>query len=240
MKVSKFCLVVLVTCLFFFPVLGSAQNKSGISPFSNRLDAETAVMPVAHQRNPTLKNQIQSARKLPVDFGLKFGINYANANFNKGFPKPSIPVESSWKPGFLAGLLVEVHVHDKFSLQQEYLFSQVGGEDKSLETAYKHRYASLPVMLKYKPIPKVRLTAGVQFDLLIKAEENIKGVQAVTTYDTEERSVGFNGGVEFLVSQHLSLNVRFMHGFNHIGIRQRSVRKEFKYEVAQLTADFRL
>ncbi|RDC62774.1 porin family protein [Adhaeribacter pallidiroseus] len=173
-----------------------------------------------------------------VRFGFKFGMNYSNMNFNKGYPPPMVPVEASWQPGFLLGFSLEVPLPYNFSLQQEYLYAQFNGENRNLSTHYKHSYLSLPLLLKYRIIPKVILMAGPQFDLLIAAEEESNGQTTNSTHGTEERSIGITGGLGFQAWKQISLNARFTHGFNHIGLTQRAAAQEFKYEILQLTADF--
>ncbi|QMU28088.1 porin family protein [Adhaeribacter radiodurans] len=174
-----------------------------------------------------------------VHYGFKFGLNYSNMNFNKGYPTPTTPVASSWRPGFLLGFLLEVPLPYNFSLQQEYLYSQTNGEHQSLNTKYNHSYLSLPLMLKYRILPKVVIMVGPQFELLIAAKEETNGQTINTTHETEERSIGLSGGLGFRVSKFLSFNARFMHGFNHIGITQRTNALEYKYESVQITTDFR-
>ncbi len=181
--------------------------------------------------------EVIEARKA-VRFGFKLGINYANMNFNKGYPRPAVEVEPSWQPGFLLGFLLEVPLPYKFSLQQEYLYAQVNGENSSSNAQYNHRYLSLPLLLKYRIMPKVILMAGPQFELLIAAEEERNGQTTNTTHGTEERSISITGGIGFQAWKQVSFNARFMHGFNHIGLTQRTVAQEFKYESLQLTADF--
>ncbi|QNF35382.1 outer membrane beta-barrel protein [Adhaeribacter swui] len=174
-----------------------------------------------------------------VHYGFKVGLNYANMNFNKGYPTPATPVKASWRPGFLLGFFLEVPLPYNFSLQQEYLYTQINGTHQGLQTQYGHSYLSLPLLLKYRLLPKVVIMAGPQFELLIAAQEKANGQTTNTTHETEERSIGFTAGLGFRVSKFLSLNARFMHGFNHIGITQRTNALEYKYELLQIATDFR-
>lgn len=176
--------------------------------------------------------------KKAVRYGFKFGVNYSNMNFNKGYPAPSFPVESSWRPGFLLGFLLEVPLPYKFSLQQEYLYAQVNGNNQNLNANYSHSYLSLPLLLKYRILPKIIVMGGPHFELLIVAKEEVNGQITNTTHETEERSIGITGGLGFQAWKFLSFNARFMHGFNHIGITQRTSAQEYKYELLQITADF--
>jgi hypothetical protein len=169
-----------------------------------------------------------------VRFGVKAGLNFSNMNFNKGYPKPAVSVENTWKTGLFFGVAWQLPLYtDKLFLKQEYLLSQVRGEDKRIETGYVLNYLSMPLMLTYTFMPRVSLVAGPQFELLIQAKEITNGTSIKMTHDTEERSIGVVGGLEFQVRKSLILSGRFMHGVNHIGLSQRSARKEFKFELLQ-------
>ncbi|QMU27440.1 outer membrane beta-barrel protein [Adhaeribacter radiodurans] len=139
-------------------------------------------------------------------------------NFNKCYPQPSVPITPSWRMDFLVGLILGVLIYYKLYFQKQYLYSQVGGENKSIGTGYKHNCFSLPVLFKYKLLPKISFVAGPQFDLLIKAKEKINDGITDTTHETEERNIGTTTGVGFKLGNDLSLNARFMHCLNHIGI----------------------
>lgn len=178
-------------------------------------------------------------RPAKVQFGAKIGLNLSNTNFNRGFPAPAVPVETTWQPGFGVGFLVQVPVGRGFSLQQEYLFSQLGGKVSATGTAYTLRYLSLPLLLKYGISPRLAVLAGPQADLLIQANQQVSGTTTDITHDTEERSVGATAGLEYYLLPRLSLMARYVHGLNHIGLGQRSAVTEFKFEAVQLSVDAR-
>jgi len=178
-------------------------------------------------------------RPAKVQFGAKIGLSLSNTDFNRGFPVPAMPVGTTWQPGFTIGFLVQVPVGRGFSLQQEYLFSQLGGKVSATGTTYTLRYLSLPLLLKYGVSPRLAVLAGPQADLLIQANQQVSGTTTDITHDTEERSVGATAGLEYYLLPHLSLMARYVHGLNHIGLGQRSAVTEFKFEAVQLSADVR-
>ncbi|UJH91730.1 PorT family protein [Antarcticibacterium sp. 1MA-6-2] len=49
-------------------------------------------------------------------------------NFSKGSPPPESAVNTNWQPGITAGFLMLVPLTGNFSVQPEYLFSQMGGK----------------------------------------------------------------------------------------------------------------
>lgn len=174
-----------------------------------------------------------------INFGVKVGLNASNTDFNRGFPVPAVPVQTSWKAGFVAGFLLQVPLSQTFSLQQEYLYSQMGGKINSSGTEYAFSYLSLPLLAKYALFPRFALLAGPQFDLLIQANQRVNGISSDVTHDTEERSLGATAGLEFYVLNNLSLTARYVYGLNNIGTGQRSAVTEFKYESVQFTTDIK-
>jgi len=181
----------------------------------------------------------QPAHKLPVRFGLRLGLNYSNTNFNQGAPVPTAPVATVWQPGFLVGALMQVDINRWFALQQEYVFSQQSGQVKGSGTQYQMRYLSLPLLLKYQVSPRLTVVGGPQVDLLVAAKANQGGQVETITHDTEERAVGATAGLEVRVWHSLSLSTRYLQGFNHVGIGQRSAVREFKWQSVQAAAEIR-
>jgi opacity protein-like surface antigen len=181
---------------------------------------------------------VQPARKLPVSFGLRLGLNYSTTNFNMGEPKPVVPVDTKWKPGFVVGALVEVGLSEHLALQQEYLYSQQSGEVKG-GARYKMQYLSLPLLLKYRIIPRLAVVAGPQFDLMLKAQQEVAGQTTNITHDTEERGFSATAGLEVNIWRSLSLSARYLQGLNHVGIGQRSAVQEFKWQSVQVAAEVR-
>ncbi len=183
----------------------------------------------------TTKAQQNSNHQLK--FGLKAGINSSHMDFSKGSPPSDI--KTSWGTGLNLGLVMVVPVAGKFSLQQEYMYSQMNSREKDSDTAYQFDYISLPLFLRYQLLKKVFLLTGPQFDLLINSKRKENGSSSDITHDTEERSVGITSGIEFQVVNSLSISAKYMKGFNHIGIGQRSEIQEFKFEMFQLSTHYK-
>lgn len=172
-------------------------------------------------------------------FGFRVATNFSHVNFAKGSPPPTVPIITNWKAGINIGFFVAVRLAPNLDLQPEYAFSQMGGDVKATNTSYYFNYLSMPVLLKYKAHKNIFLIAGPQFDMLIGAKKSVNGSSTDITHDTEERSIGFTAGLEYQFVQSFFVGARYMHGFNHIGLGQRSSIQEFKYELAQITVGVR-
>ncbi len=160
-------------------------------------------------------------------------------NFNAGEPPPEIKSESSWKAGFTIGMQLRVPLINKLILQPEYSFNERNGSDKSMSIDYSIDYFSLPVLLGYRISSQFSLIGGPQFEILIDARENVNGTNINITHNIEERGIGILGGLEFTVIKSAFLSVRYLQGLNHIGLRQGTVEKEYKYQSFTLSAGIR-
>ncbi|MEO6914492.1 MAG: outer membrane beta-barrel protein [Chitinophagaceae bacterium] len=163
-------------------------------------------------------------------FGFKAGINYSLMNFNMGVPRPATTVANIWKPGFDIRLLLNLKLSHLVAIQPEYAVALMNGEDPRSKTTYHLNYLSLPLLLRVVVTEKIALLAGPQFDLLIHANKKANGIKTNITHDTEERNISVLAGVELSLPAGFYLDARYVNGFNHVGLGQRSVASEFKWQ----------
>ncbi len=163
-------------------------------------------------------------------FGVRAGGNYSLMNFNKGFPQPATKAPNSWKAGPDLRLLLNLRLNNTFTLQPEYALAIMNGEDKRVNTNYQLSYLSLPVLLRIAATERLAFLAGPQFDLLIHARQEISGVKTNITHDTEERNISIVAGIEVTLPGAFFVDARYVNGFNHVGLGQRSAVKEFKWQ----------
>ncbi|WP_018614247.1 porin family protein [Segetibacter koreensis] len=172
-------------------------------------------------------------------FGFLIGVDASNMNFNKGVPTPSVPVKANWKSGITMGFLVQVPLAQKLFLQPEYIYTRRRSADESTGLQYTADYFAMPILLNYYLSSRFSMVVGPQPELLIHAQSYKDGINSNITHDTEERSVAGAVGFDVRPKANFILSARYLQGFNHIGIGQRSNVKEFKYEVITLTAGIR-
>ncbi|KXH84244.1 porin family protein [Chryseobacterium kwangjuense] len=126
----------------------------------------------------------------PVTFGVKGGFNASTLSKYDG--NDGYDNDQKLKPGFNAGIFVNIPVAEKFSVQPELLFNQLGSKTEEInrnfsnsqsskwEYSYKKNlnYLSLPVMVQYNILPQLYVEAGPEFGLLLGGKE--KGDLKVT------------------------------------------------------------
>ncbi|SIT23062.1 Outer membrane protein beta-barrel domain-containing protein [Chryseobacterium ureilyticum] len=137
----------------------------------------------------------------PISYGVKGGFNASNLSrtdmdrYNYGSQYEEQNNDDRLKPGFHAGVFVNIPVAQKFSIQPELLFSQLGSKAEeryryaSGGSIYKRNvdfttnlnYLTLPIMVQYNILPQLYVEAGPEFGLLIGGK--LKGDMSV-----EERS----------------------------------------------------
>nr|WP_315028277.1 porin family protein [uncultured Chryseobacterium sp.] len=158
----------------------------------------------------------------PISFGIKAGLNasfYNSTSDNNGFDN-----NEKLKPGFNAGVFVNIPVAEKFSIQPELLFSQMGskttenfryssgGNGFASEVNYKTtlNYLVLPVMVQYHILPQLYVEAGPEFGLLLGGK--MKG---------DQTSIETSGNKSYSYTEHFSNKIKkdFYNTFNFgIGI----------------------
>src|SRR4030095_10693081 len=138
--------------------------------------------------------------------GFKFAYNASQNSFhNPGLENADV----NFKSGFAVYAFCNISLYEKFSIQPEIGYSQMGTEleetdpvsQQVLKSKISLDYFTLPVLIKFHPIPKLNVFIGPQFDFLYHAEANHdasedEDVQSqVTSYDftlTAGLDYGFN------------------------------------------------
>ncbi len=146
----------------------------------------------------------------PITFGVKAGFNattISRNDDNDGY----YDNDQKMKAGFNAGVFVHIPVAEKFSVQPELLFSQLGAKS---ETKYRYteenqmvaingtdklnlNYLVLPVMVQYNILPQLYVEAGPEFGFLLggKSKGDVTIAQSegnFTSYQSEKFSDKIN------------------------------------------------
>ncbi|CAM1345362.1 porin family protein [Tenacibaculum amylolyticum] len=142
-----------------------------------------------------------------VKFGVKAGLNFATVNGD------DVGTNVDPRTGFHAGGVAELKLTDKFSIQPELLFSQLGSQSEGNKV--RLNYLSLPVMAKFYLIEGLSVEAGPQASLLI--DDKIELVSGATpNVNWEDFEFGLNIGAGYTFNNGLFLQTRYAFGLTSI------------------------
>lgn len=157
-----------------------------------------------------------SAATAQVRFGIKAGPSYTKL---RGVdPAQITSASNAYRLGFHAGVMAEVKLTDKFSIQPELLYSQKGAENKLapfISTVFT--YLDLPVVLKARlGETGFYLEGGPQFGYLLRA----KSANGDYSYDVrslyEKMDVGYVAGLGYQLSCGPLLGFRYNGGLTRL------------------------
>ena len=148
-----------------------------------------------------------------VYFGAKGGVNFSNMT-SDGFE------ENNSRTGFHLGLVSEIPVSDRFSVQPEVLYSSKGTEANSAifgdNGEYQLDYIQVPVIAKFYVINGLALEVGPSFNFLVEEEYEFDLPGGETEIDTELGSTfEFGGalGASYKFNSGFFASARYTQGF---------------------------
>ncbi len=145
-----------------------------------------------------------------VKFGLKGGVNFASFS-----GKDVENVDS--KTAFHVGVLAEIPLLDKFSLQPELLYSVQGIKENDDNAEFKLNYLQLPLMGKYYVTDEFSLEAGPQVGFLLSAKAKVEGEgEGDIKDDMNKTDFGLNFGLGYTLGNRLNVNARYNFGLSKI------------------------
>ena len=108
-----------------------------------------------------------------VSGGLKAGLNFANQKYSSDIGDFS----PSGRTSFHAGFFLTAMVSESFGVQPELIYNSVGAKIEFLgeESIQKLNYLTVPIMLRYNPVPVFNIHAGPQFGFLLSATTEADG-----------------------------------------------------------------
>lgn len=171
----------------------------------------------------TINAQEDQTQNEKVKFGVKAGLNIANATGN-GVDLFTDGKNSSSRLGISIGAVMEYSISDKFSLQPELFYSQQGfkGEDVTV----KLDYINIPLLAKYNMSDEFSVLVGPQIGFLLSSKSDVKEIErqplksvAVET-DLKEffskTDFGLNVGLAYQLDNGFGINTRYNLGLKDI------------------------
>jgi Outer membrane protein beta-barrel domain len=128
--------------------------------------------------------------------GLRLGMNIANQSTSVGNLPPGVNATvtpTSAKIGFQIGGYLKIMTSEKFGIQPEIVYSQMGFSAPSGQTGKANfNYLSIPVLLRYNLTENVNIHAGPQLGFVLAASET-DGTNTVDIKN-EINGLDFGGG----------------------------------------------
>jgi len=162
--------------------------------------------------------------------GLKAGVNYANQN-GTAITVNSTNYKTEAISNYHIGLLAEVKLGERFSIQPEVLYSTQGAKYDAVGVANDFTndigYISIPVMAKINLNNTFSLDFGPQASFLISKKKD------VSINDQKNLDFGAGGGLTIHVAKGLFLQGRYV-----VGLTEISPEAKVKNSVLQVSAGF--
>jgi len=142
-----------------------------------------------------------------LKFGAKAGMNVATINGGE------LNVDS--RIGFHVGVVSEIEINNKFSIQPELMYSSQGAEEDIV--LLKLDYLLLPILAKYYITNGFSIEAGPQFSFLVHDEIELdNGNQSVFDTDSENFDLSASFGLGYQLKSSLFFQVRYNIGITPI------------------------
>lgn len=164
-----------------------------------------------------------------LKIGVKAGVNFANQTGDASFS--GIDYSKDGITSYHAGLIAEVKLLEKFSIQPELLYSTQGATYKNAIGEFKNElgYLSIPVMAKIYVTKSLSLEVGPQASFLVSNKKEFD-VQDPKTFD-----FAINAGLGLKITEGIFIQGRY--GF---GLTEVSSKADLKNSVFQLSAGIML
>lgn len=164
-------------------------------------------------------------------FGVKGGANFSSVNGGSSFN------DTKGKVGFYAGVFMNAPITEKFSIQPEVLYNNLGSKVTLVGTNYNLNmdYISVPVMFQYNATPSLYIEAGPQFSFLTspRVSGGNQTVNNIANYFIKKENLnsfdfGLGLGAGYYFTQNIGVTARYVAGFTDIYNKDK-VGAEAKY-----------
>ena len=180
--------------------------------------------------------------KAQTEFGIKAGYNLSNMKWQvSGFDD----FKFNSKSFFYVGGLVEHHLNDKFSIQAEALYTELGGKSPEEElttlvgnqvvvigtnsTTLKTAQIQVPIAAKYYFIPNFSLSAGMNFGFNIssKVENTFNSAQTPSGKIDFFKTLNIFPfiGTEYKFDKHFFADARYQFNFFNAAVKDAPTTK---------------
>jgi hypothetical protein len=197
-----------------------------------------------------------------IEYGIKGGLNYSivELKFNNSKLQEELNNRggnNEYLPYFHFGLYGKKNLKNDFFILTELLYSREGyrTSENPLTGAerVKLNYINIPILIGYKPIPKITLVMGADISYLMKAKakNKLSDFYEIDFY-SNKIEVGGILGLSFSIIKKLEIETRYIHGLSSlrkvetirltddIGNFTEEAKLRYKSKVFQISLKYRL
>ena len=149
-----------------------------------------------------------------ISGGIKLGANFANQKMDfEGFdfsPKSRTSLHG--------GFFLTIMMSETFGIQPELLYNSVGSKIEFMgeNGISRLNYLSVPLMLRYNPVPVFNIQVGPQFGFLLSAEDEYDGQSEDVKEDYKQLDLGVGIGAGVDLPMGIGLSARYVMGLSNI------------------------
>ncbi len=171
-----------------------------------------------------------------VNFGVKGGVNYSNI-----IKTNDDSYETDFKPGFHAGLTMEIGLGNTFSFAPELMFSQKGYKTDVFGGTFKQttNWIDIPILAKIQAGPAFNVFLGPQVSFLTQTKNEFEGIvsgQQIIEEGSDQFKKSIAGGVfgaGFDITPKVGLSARYAIDFQKTDENGNTSTPAFKNQVIQ-------
>ncbi len=179
-----------------------------------------------------------------IQFGVKAGLNYSNI-----IKTGDDTYKTQFKPGFNAGIFMEIPIIDRLSFAPEVVFSQKGYKytnnnplyTEPIESSKTLNFIEVPILAKIKATDEFSVFLGPQVSFLVSTTDKFsKGSEAYQNTVKEQnknlKKSLFGGvvGAGYDVTPQININARYALDFQKNNADGTTETPKFKNQVFQL------
>jgi len=175
--------------------------------------------------------------KPKAKMGFKVGMNLSDFRSAVDYPD----VKTEMLPGLVAGVFVNIPLPSHFSIQPEFLYSQLGARSKSISQwggnyNFRYNYFAIPLLVRYDISHCFTVMAGGEGDILIRAMQ--RGTPTTNiTYDIKDFDFLYTVGIGSSHKQ-WRFDLRYLHGSQDVSLN--SSETTFFNRAIQFTLGYQL
>lgn len=192
--------------------------------------------------NLTAQNNFASKITADLDYGIKFGISASYLALESG----NFDVRAS----FLTGLTAEYPIYNKFNLKLDLLYLRQGQSDRQktpqtgvVENNLKLDYISIPLLLSYPILEKLRIESGFGMSFLVQARQesfsnNVQNISNVND-NFNEFDLNFNLGLYYPTEWNFVVGLRYSRGLIEINKNEYFLNSSAFNSIFHLSLEYR-